>query len=113
MRYIKIYLIPLILIFSSLSLSQTVTKSYKILGISVVGNKSADAAIIIANSGLKIGDEIQIPGDKTLNAIKQLWSLNIFSDIQIINDKQIADGILIFFPTFRLLMTNRLLMEFF
>ena len=72
-KHTKIYLIPLVLIFSCLSFSQTVTKSYKILGISVVGNKSADAAIIIANSGLKIADEIQIPGDKTLNAIKQLF----------------------------------------
>lgn len=80
-------------VFSHLLFSQTVTRSYKILGISVVGNKSADASIIIANSGLKTGDEIQIPGDKTLNAIKQLWSLNIFSDVQIINDKQIGDGI--------------------
>jgi len=92
-KHIKIYLITLLLIFSCLSFSQTITRSYKILGISVIGNKSADAAIIIANSGLKIGDEIQIPGDKTLNAIKQLWALNIFSDVQIINDKQIADGI--------------------
>jgi len=92
-RTLKILFILSIFSFLSLSYSQTVTKSYKILGISVIGNKSADASIIIANSGLKIGDEIQIPGDKTLNAVKQLWSLNIFSDIQIINDKQITDGI--------------------
>jgi outer membrane protein insertion porin family len=63
------------------------------LGIAVEGNKSADASTIIANSGLKINDEIQIPGDQTLNAIKQLWSLNIFSDIQIAIDKQIQDGV--------------------
>lgn len=87
------HLILIVFIFASLLSAQTVTKSYKILGISVIGNKSADASIIIANSGLKIGDEIQIPGDKTLNAIKQLWSLNIFSDVQIINDKQIGDGV--------------------
>jgi outer membrane protein insertion porin family len=92
-RKTNLFFIGWILIFTSLSFSQTATKSYKILGISVVGNKSADASITIANSGLKIGDEIQVPGDKTLNAIKQLWSLNIFSDIQIIIDKQIADGV--------------------
>lgn len=87
------FLLLFLLAFTSISLPQTTTKSYKILGISVAGNKSADASIIIANSGLKVGDEIQIPGDKTLNAIKQLWSLNIFSDVQIISEKQIADGI--------------------
>ncbi len=74
--------------------AQTTTRtSLKILGISVQGNKSADASTIIASSGLKIGDEIQIPGDQTMNAIKQLWSLNIFSDIQILIDKQISDGV--------------------
>ncbi len=73
--------------------AQTTRTSLKILGISVQGNKSADASTIIASSGLKIGDEIQIPGDQTMNAIKQLWSLNIFSDIQILIDKQISDGV--------------------
>lgn len=71
----------------------TTRTSLKILGISVQGNKSADASTIIASSGLKIGDEIQIPGDQTMNAIKQLWSLNIFSDVQILIDKQISDGV--------------------
>lgn len=91
-NFIVLFLIVTVAI-SFLSFAQTATKSYKILGISVVGNKSADASIIIANSGLKVGDEIQIPSDKTLNAIKQLWSLNIFSDVQIINDKQVGDGV--------------------
>jgi outer membrane protein insertion porin family len=82
-----------LVIFSSISFSQTTRSSFKILGIAVEGNKSADAATIIANSGLKVNDEIQIPGDQTLNAIKQLWSLNIFADIQIAIDKQIQDGV--------------------
>lgn len=69
------------------------TKTYKILGISVEGNKTADASIIILNSGLKVGDELQVPGDQTINAIRQLWSLNIFSDVQILIDKEIADGV--------------------
>lgn len=88
---LKIFLI--IFIFSSFSFSQTGRSSYKVLGVSVQGNKSADASTIIANSGLKVGTEIQIPGDQTLNAIRQLYSLNIFSDIQIVIDKQISDGV--------------------
>ena len=84
----------LILTFSlGASLFAQQAKTYKILGISVEGNKSADASTIISSSGLKIGDEVQIPGDQTLNAIRQLWSLNIFSDVQIINERQVADGI--------------------
>ncbi|MFA7228291.1 MAG: POTRA domain-containing protein, partial [Melioribacteraceae bacterium] len=67
--------------------------NYKILGISVVGNKSADAATIIANTGLRIGDEISIPGDQTNNAIKRLWNLGIFQDAQINIEKKIDDGV--------------------
>jgi len=81
------------ILFSTISFSQSTRSSFKILGITVEGNKSADASTIIANSGLKVNDEIQVPGDQTLNAIKQLWSLNIFSDIQILIDKQIQTGV--------------------
>jgi len=83
----------LFFLFPLLMYAQTTRTSLKILGISVQGNKSADASTIIASSGLKVGDEIQIPGDQTMNAIKQLWSLNIFSNVEILIDKQIADGV--------------------
>ncbi|MCZ7601677.1 MAG: outer membrane protein assembly factor BamA [Melioribacteraceae bacterium] len=66
---------------------------YKILGISVQGSESADPQTVIANSGLKVGDEIEIPGDQTVNAITRLWSLNIFSDIDIAIEKKIDDGV--------------------
>ena len=78
--------------FSSTILAQQ-TVTYKILGISVSGNKSADAATIILNSGLNVGEEIQHPGDQTLNAIRQLWSLNIFADVDILIDREIDQGV--------------------
>jgi outer membrane protein insertion porin family len=88
------YSLLLILILSSVNtIAQEKVTSYKILGISIEGNKSADASTIIASTGLKVGDEIQVPGDKTINAIKNLWTLNIFSDVQIFIDKQLADGV--------------------
>jgi len=90
-KFFKIFFLSFILLLTSAPFSQV--KSYKILGISVQGNKSADAGTIISSSGIKIGDEIQVPGDKTLNAIRNLWSLNIFSDVQILNDKEVGDGI--------------------
>jgi len=65
---------------------------YKILGISVEGNTLADPAAIIANSGLKIGDEIAIPGDQVGQAIRKLWSLKIFGDIQIGIDRKMGQG---------------------
>ncbi|HEX9739172.1 MAG TPA: POTRA domain-containing protein, partial [Ignavibacteriaceae bacterium] len=86
----SIFFFSLLLLLSFTVYSQV--KSYKVLGISVQGNESTDAGTIIASSGIKVGDEIQIPGDKTLNAIRNLYALGAFSDIQILLDKEVGDG---------------------
>ncbi|KAF0151287.1 MAG: outer membrane protein assembly complex [Ignavibacteria bacterium] len=91
-KQFKISLI-IFLIFSSLLVAQQQKVSYKILGISVVGNKSADANTIIANTGLRVNDEISIPSDQANNAIKRLWNLGIFEDVQLAIEKSLADGI--------------------
>ncbi len=93
MNFRRLLVCLLALLFSFSSFPQGTQKSFKILGISVEGNKSTDAATIVANSGLKVGSEIQVPGDQTLNAIRQLWTLNIFSDIQILIDREIQEGV--------------------
>jgi outer membrane protein insertion porin family len=66
---------------------------YKILGISVEGNSLADPGAVIANSGLKLGDEITVPGDQVTQAIRKLWSLRIFEDIQIGIDRKVGQGV--------------------
>jgi outer membrane protein insertion porin family len=66
---------------------------YKILGISVEGNTLADPAAIIANTGLKIGDEIVMPGDQVAQAVRKLWALKLFEDIQIAIDRKLGNGI--------------------
>lgn len=91
-KQFKISLI-IFLIFSSLLVAQQQKVSYKILGISVVGNKSADANTIIANTGLRVNDEISIPSDQANNALKRLWNLGIFEDVQLAIEKNLADGI--------------------
>lgn len=93
MKFNRLSVFLLACLLSITSFPQGTQKSYKILGISVEGNKSTDATTIIANSGLKVGSEIQVPGDQTLNAIRQLWTLNIFSDIQILIDREIVEGV--------------------
>ena len=37
--------------------------------------------------------KFKFPGDQTLNAIRQLWTLNIFSDVQILIDREIQEGV--------------------
>jgi outer membrane protein insertion porin family len=65
----------------------------KILGISVEGNKTADANFIKLSSGLSLGE--QVSGDDVQAAIKQLWGLNMFEDVQVLLDRQVGDGVYI------------------
>ncbi len=68
---------------------------FKILGISVEGNTLADPAAIIANSGLKVGDEVTVPGDQVGQAIRRLWGLKLFDDVQVSIDRRAGNGIYI------------------
>mgnify|MGYP001267529598 CR=1 FL=1 len=71
-------------------------EQFQILGISVDGNNTqggTESGAIIANSGLKVGDVISIPGDETRQATQRLWALRIFSDIQIVIDRKVDNGI--------------------
>lgn len=86
-------LVIFLLLISVSTVAQTGREVYKVLGITVEGNKSADVSAIIANSGIRIGDEIEVPGDQTMTAIKRLWSLNIFSDVSIEIEKEVGDGV--------------------
>ena len=65
--------------------------NYKILGISVTGNVTADASFIKSTSGLVIGSKIT--GDDIQNAIKQLWGLDMFSDISVELDREVGNEI--------------------
>ncbi|MAT38406.1 MAG: outer membrane protein assembly factor BamA [Ectothiorhodospiraceae bacterium] len=63
------------------------------MDISVVGNRTADAATIINNSGLQVGSTIVVPSEQTTKAIKRLWDLRLFSDIEILVERQVDDGV--------------------
>lgn len=93
LRLVNLFLIISLIFSYQIVFAQGQSKIYKVLGITVNGNKTADANAIISASGIKINDEIQVPGDKTINAIKNLWALNIFKDVQLLVDKEIGDGI--------------------
>jgi len=63
---------------------------YLIEEISVSGNTSLNKQTIITFSGLRKGQGIIVPGEKTSNAIKKLWGSNLFSDVNIYVNK--VDG---------------------
>ena len=86
-----IILICFILLIVTPDLAFSQHSSVKLLGVTIEGLKTADPTIIKINSGLTQGKEIT--ADNIQNAIKNLWSLNLFSDIEILQDKEVAGGI--------------------
>ncbi|MFQ6617296.1 MAG: outer membrane protein assembly factor BamA [Fidelibacterota bacterium] len=78
-----------LLISPVLSFSQQA--GIKILNLEVTGNVIADAEVIKSASGLYVGKEIT--AEDIQNAVKRLWNLGSFSDIQIVLEKELANGI--------------------
>jgi outer membrane protein insertion porin family len=62
--------------------------TYKIVSINVKGNKLYDAKTIVNYSGLHENQEISVPSDETRDAIKKLWNLGLFSNIELYVEKK-------------------------
>ena len=56
---------------------------YILDGITVSGVRYLDTNALIGISGLRIGEEISIPGDRITMAVQKLWEQGLFSDIRI------------------------------
>jgi outer membrane protein insertion porin family len=56
---------------------------YIIDSISVSGIKHLDINALIGLSGLRIGQEMTVPGDAITTSVKKLWEQGLFSDIRI------------------------------
>ncbi len=80
-----------IVLFANDSPAQLERRTLKLVGLSVEGNRTADANFIKLNSGLSIDQEIS--GEDIQKAIKQLWSLNMFSDIEVALDKEVGSSV--------------------
>ena len=77
-------------VFSQIQLGEEIIEvdysnpqTYEIGGITVSGIKYLDNNVMIMLSGLKIGDEITIPGDDISKSINKLWDQGLFSNIKI------------------------------
>ncbi len=69
------------------------SKDFEIGGITVEGAEYSDDNAVIGVTGLKVGAKIRIPGPVIPKAIKSLWKLRLFTDVQIIKEKTIGDVI--------------------
>ncbi|RPI03256.1 MAG: outer membrane protein assembly factor BamA [Calditrichaeota bacterium] len=66
------------------------SRMLKVLGVSIQGNATTDANMIRLQSGIMPGSELGAEGVQ--EAIRKLWRLNLFSDVQLLVDRQVADG---------------------
>ena len=66
---------------------------YVIGDVIVSGKTSFSPQTIVTYSGLGKGEKITIPGEKISNAIKKLWSSNLFSSIEVYETKKINDTV--------------------
>lgn len=62
-------------------------KSYEIGKISITGTFNSDANAIIGVTGLKSGTKVTIPGPEIQKAIRSLWNLKLFTQVEIIREK--------------------------
>lgn len=62
-------------------------KTYNITKITVIGAEHLDHNALISLSGLKVGDQVKIPGDKITRALNKLWDQKIMEDVGIYVEK--------------------------
>jgi len=68
-------------------------KEYEIGGVRVSGAGFSDENAIISITGLRVGEKIRIPGPDISKAVKALWKLKLFTDIQILQTRTMGDVI--------------------
>ena len=61
-------------------------KPYEIGKITVTGTFNSDANAIIGVTGLKSGSKVTIPGPEIQKAIRALWNLKLFTQVDIIRE---------------------------
>ncbi len=68
---------------SSNDISYLSPKQYIIGGTTVTGTKYLDKDILIQISKLTKGEQIEVPGEATANAVKNLWTQGLFDNIEL------------------------------
>ena len=70
-----------------IAISYTNPKTYEVAEIEIIGEKYLDEIALKSLSGIKVGDNISIPGEAISGAIKKLWKQGIIGDIKILVNK--------------------------
>ena len=58
-------------------------QQYEVAGITISGVEYLDKSILVQLTGIKVGQEILVPGEVITKSLKKLWEQGLFSDIKI------------------------------
>lgn len=73
--------------------TQNPPRQFEIREVTVTGLVTGREAHILASSGLRAGNTIEIPGEAISNAIRQLHRIGLFSDVQILHERVGGNGV--------------------
>ncbi|EOZ97996.1 Outer membrane protein assembly factor YaeT precursor [Indibacter alkaliphilus LW1] len=76
-----------------LELNYSKPQKFRIAEIKAVGLSTLDEVAVISLSGLRVDDEISVPGDAISGALKRLWGQGIIGDVKILVTKVEGDDI--------------------
>lgn len=76
-----------------LELNYTKPQKFRIAEIKAVGLSTLDEVAVVSLSGLRVDDQISVPGDAISGALKRLWGQGIIGDVKILVTKIEGDDI--------------------
>src|SRR4030042_3035801 len=59
------------------------SRDFEIADITIAGVELLQPQVLISISGLRIGDQISVPGDRLTEVIQKFWEQGLFSDVKI------------------------------
>ncbi|WP_431163245.1 BamA/OMP85 family outer membrane protein [Flagellimonas beolgyonensis] len=95
--YLRLFLSAAFLVLSGQGFAQETSfedgKQYILGGLSVTGLQSYNEQTVVTYTGLRVGQPIKVPGDEISAVIKKLWSLELFSNVEMYYTKIEGDKI--------------------
>lgn len=113
----KLFLLVFITTLTNILFSQNdiidynAPQKFEIGGIEIEGTKYLDKDVLISISGLRVGETIGIPSDKTAKAIKNLWNQKLFTDVSLHIKRKLGNTVFLVFKLVELPRLSRYSIE--
>lgn len=91
--YITLFTFITFLLFGVTTYAQNDTKLYTLAEVIITGDTDYSAGTIVTFSGLRKGETLRVPGDKTRNALNKLWKTELFSGVSLYVTKIEKDSV--------------------